>query len=76
MLIKPPPARDPATRITISLKASTLRLIEAYGRYVETQTGIAPDRSHLVEQMVLSVCDRDAAFKKSMSSQSGTTGEQ
>ena len=76
MLIKPPPARDPATRITISLKASTLRLIEAYGKYVETQTGVTPDRSHLVEQMVLSVCDRDVAFKKSMSSQIGAAGEQ
>jgi len=75
MLIKPPAPRDPATRITISLKSSTLRLIETYGRYVEAQTGIAPDRSHLIEQMVLSVCDRDTAFKKATSSQ-GNAGEQ
>ena len=75
MLIKPPPARDPATRITISIKASTLRLVEAYSKYVEAQTGVVPDRSHLIEQMVLSVCDRDTAFKKSTTSH-GNAGEQ
>lgn len=62
------PTKEPVTKFSVSLRATTLKTLDAYQDYCQSVTGQALIRQELIEQMLLDFMASDKDFVRAQKS--------